>query len=157
MAFSCLNVGLGTWSIVPNTFSTFGSFVNWRQLVDYCRACLADDVVLGIRASGRTDCANNHPLFDQWDAASRGNDSIEGEQIVEVHKLDTILELLRFAPEGRGCSCLVLRNLNGGEHRAVHSLKGDEIAAGIDHCCVHLPIPFLRLCHRSVNNHLGSV
>ena len=98
-----------------------------------------------------------HPLFDQWDAASRRDDSIEREQIVEMHKLDTVLELLRFAPEGRGCSCLVFGNLNGGKHRTVHSLKGDEVAAGIDHRYVHLPIPFLRLCHRRVNNRQGSV
>ena len=74
-----------------------------------------------------------------------------------MHNLDAVLELLCFAPEGRGCSCLVLGNLNGGKHRAVHSLKGHEIAAGIDHRYVHLPIPILRLCHRCVNNRLGSV
>jgi len=90
MAFSCLFVCLG---------NRFGKFVSCRPLVDYRRACLADDVVLGIRASRRTDCADNHSLFDQWDAASRGNDSIEREQIVEMHELDTVLELLRFAPE----------------------------------------------------------
>jgi len=50
-----------------------------------------------------------------------------------MQKLDTVLELLGFAPECRGCSRLVLGNLNGGKHRAVHSLKGDEVAAGIDH------------------------
>jgi hypothetical protein len=125
--------------------------------VNYCRACLADDLVLGIRASRTIDCADNDLLVDQWNAASRRNDSIEREQIVEMHKLDTVLELLRFAPEGRGCSCLVLGNLNGGKHRAVHSLEGDEVAAGIDYRYVHLPIPLLRLCHRRVNNGLGSV
>jgi hypothetical protein len=77
MAFSCLFVCLGNRLIVPNAFSRFGSFVLCRQLVDYCRACLADDLVLGIGSSRTTDCADNHPLFDQWDAASRGNDSIE--------------------------------------------------------------------------------
>src|ERR1700678_51005 len=91
--------------------------------LNYCHACLADDVVLGIRASRTTDCANNHPLFDQRDAAPRGNDSIEREQIIEMHKLDTILELLRFAPEGGGCSGLMLGNLNVGKHRTIHSLK----------------------------------
>jgi hypothetical protein len=74
-----------------------------------------------------------------------------------MHKLDTVLKLLRFAPEGRGCSRLVLGNLNGGKHRTVHSLKGDEATAGIDHRYVHLPIPLLRLCHRCVNDRLGSV
>jgi hypothetical protein len=51
----------------------------------------------------------------------------------------------------------VLGNPNGGKHRAVRSLEGREIAAGIDHRYVHLPIPLLRLCHRRVNNRLGSV
>src|SRR5579871_1790150 len=134
-----------------------GSFGPWRQYVNYSGARLANDLVLGIRAARTTDCADNHPAFDQRDAASRGNDSVEREQIVEVHKLDTVLELLRFAPEGRGRSCLVLGNLNGGKHRAVHSLKGDEVAAGIDHRYVHLPIPVLRLFHRRANRRLGSV
>jgi len=143
--------------IVANAFWRFGLFVCCRQLVDECRACLADDLVLGIRASRTTDCADDHPLFDQRNAASRRNDSIEREQIVEMHKLDTVLEGLRWSPEGRGCSRLVFRNLNGGKHRAVHSLEGHEIAPGIDHRYVHLPIALLRLCHRRVNNRLGSV
>jgi hypothetical protein len=66
MAFSCLFVRLGHRLIVPKAFSRFGSFVPCRQLVNYCRACLADDLVLGIRASRTTDCADNHPLVDQW-------------------------------------------------------------------------------------------
>jgi hypothetical protein len=52
---------------------------------------------------------------------------------------------------------LVLGNLNGGKHRAVHSLKGHEVTAGIDHRYVHFPIPLLGLCHRRVNNRLGSI
>src|SRR6202042_2405645 len=95
-----------------------------RELVNYCRTRLADDLVLGIGAFRATDCADNHPLIDQWNAASRCNHSIEREQIVEMHKLDTVLEHLCWAPEGRSCSCLVLGNLNGGKHRAVHSLEG---------------------------------
>src|SRR5208282_6115356 len=107
MAFSCLFVGLGKRLIVPNAFSRFGSFVPCRHLVDYCRACLANNLVLGIRSSRTADCADNHPLFDQWDAASRGNDSIEREQIVELHKIDTVLEDLGWATEGHGRSRLV--------------------------------------------------
>ena len=45
-----------------------------------------------------------------------------------MHKVDTVLEDLGFAPEGCGGSCLVFGNLNGGKHRAVHSLEGHEIA-----------------------------
>jgi hypothetical protein len=55
-----------------------------------------------------------------------------------MHKLDTPLELLRFAPEGRSCWCLVLGNPNGGKHGAVHSLEGREIAAGMDHRRVNI-------------------
>jgi hypothetical protein len=51
-------------------------------------------------ASRTTDCTDNHPLVDQWNAASRRNDSIEREQIVEMHKLDTVLDDLRW-PSGR--------------------------------------------------------
>src|SRR5208283_1472753 len=157
MAFSCLSVCLGERLVVPNAFSRFGSFVLCRQWVDYCRACRADDLVLGIRASRATDCADNHPLFDQWNAASRRNDSIEREQVIEMHELDTVLEYLGWAPEGRGGACLMLGNLNGGKHGTVHALKGDEVAAGIGDRNVHLPIPFLRLCHRRLNHCLGPV
>jgi hypothetical protein len=48
-----------------------------------------------------------------------------------MHKLDAVLEDLRWPPEGHGCSRLVLRNLNGGEHRAVHSLEGNQVTTGI--------------------------
>ena len=128
-----------------------------RELVNYCRACLADDFVLGIRASRTTNCADDRSLLDQRNAAARRNDSIEREQIVEMHKVDAVLEDLGWAPEGRGCSRLVFGNLNGGKHRAVHSLKGNQVAAGIDYRYVHLPIPLLRLCHRGLNNRLSSV
>jgi hypothetical protein len=51
----------------------------------------------------------------------------------------------------------VFRYLNGGQHGSVHSLKGDEVAAGIGYGYVHLPFPLLRFCHGGVNNRLGSV
>jgi hypothetical protein len=89
------------------------SFVHLRELVNYRRACLADNLVLGVRASRTTDCADNHPLLDQRNAAARRNDSIEREQIVETHKLDAVLEDLGWAPEGCCCSCLMFRYLNG--------------------------------------------
>jgi hypothetical protein len=73
------------------------SFDPRRELINYCCSCFAHDFVLGIRASRATDCADNHALVDQWNTASRRNDSIERQQIVEVHKVDTILEDLRWA------------------------------------------------------------
>src|ERR1035438_3470167 len=61
------------------------SFDPRREFVDYRRPCLAHDFD---RASRTTDCADNHALVDQSNTASRRNDSIEREQIVEVHKLN---------------------------------------------------------------------
>src|SRR5580700_10227028 len=54
MAFSCLFVYLGNRLIVHNAFSIFGSFVACRRLVDYCRACLAEDLVPGTGQRGLT-------------------------------------------------------------------------------------------------------
>jgi hypothetical protein len=126
-------------------------------VVDYRSACLADDLVLRIRATRTTDCANNRTLVDQWNAASRRNDTIESEQIIEMHELDAILEDLRWTTESRGCSRLVFRYLDGGKHSAVHSLESNQVATGIGYCYVHLPIPLLRLFYGGVNNRLGSV
>jgi hypothetical protein len=74
-----------------------------------------------------------------------------------MHKLDTIHEDLCWAPERRGCSRLVFRNLNLGKHRAVHSLEGNSVTTGIGYCYIHLPTPLLRLSHGGVNNRLGSI
>src|SRR5437764_1203052 len=80
--------------------------------------------VADIWASRSTDRANNRALVDKRNAASRRYDSIEREQIIEMHELDPILEDLCGAPEGHSRSRLMFRNLDGGEHRAVHSLEG---------------------------------
>jgi hypothetical protein len=96
-------------------------------------------------------------MVNQWNAASRRNHSVERAQLVEMHKVDTVLEDLGRAPEGRSCSSLVFRYLNGGQHRTVHSVKDDKVPAGIDHRYIHLPIPLLRLSHSGVNNGLGGV
>ncbi|HXN26831.1 MAG TPA: hypothetical protein VN902_06890, partial [Candidatus Acidoferrales bacterium] len=61
-AFSSVFVGVEKRLITLNLFSRSGLFVTWRELVNYCRACLAYDFVLGIRASRTTDCADNHSL-----------------------------------------------------------------------------------------------
>jgi hypothetical protein len=45
MAFSFKFVCLGKRLILDNAFSIFGSFVACWRLVDYRRACLADDIV----------------------------------------------------------------------------------------------------------------
>ena len=94
--------------MAPNAFSICGLFVCCRELVNYGRARLADDLVLGIRASRTTDRADDHTVCDQRNAATRRNDSIEREQIVEMPEVDAVLENLSWAPEGRGGARLVL-------------------------------------------------
>src|ERR1700691_3091231 len=126
-----------------------------REFVSDCHPRLAHDFILRIGASRTTDCADNIAQVDQWNTASRRNDSIEREQIVEMHELDTILEDLRRAPEGHGSSRLVLGDLNGGEHRAVHSLEGNQVTAGIGYCYLHFTIPPPGLCHGCLNHRLG--
>ncbi len=48
-----------------------------------------------------------------------------------MHKIDAVLENFGWSPEGRGCSGLVFRNLNRGQHRAVHSLEGNQVTTRI--------------------------
>jgi hypothetical protein len=79
-----------------------------------------------------TDCTDNHPLVDQWNAASRRNDSIEREQIVEMHKLDTVLDDLRWPPEGHGCSRLVLRK-EGNKPKEIICLEVPAYIAALDY------------------------
>ncbi len=74
-----------------------------------------------------------------------------------MQNVDAILENFRFAPERCRSASFVFCNLYGGKHRAVHALKGDEVAAGIDDRYVHLPIPLLRFRQRRANNRLCSV
>jgi hypothetical protein len=57
----------------------------WSGSGNHCCAGFADNLVLGIRASRNTNCADNHSLIDQWNPAARGYDSIEREEVVEMH------------------------------------------------------------------------
>jgi pimeloyl-ACP methyl ester carboxylesterase len=68
----------------PYAFARSVSFDPRREFVNDCRPCLAHDVILGIRASRTTDCADNIALVDQRNPTSRRNDSIKGEQIVRA-------------------------------------------------------------------------
>ena len=94
IGFSFVSMSLRNWLIALNACSRSGLFVRRLKLVDYCRAGLADDLVLGIRASRTADCADNRALVDQWNAAARRNNSIEREQIVEMHQIDAVLKYL---------------------------------------------------------------
>jgi hypothetical protein len=89
--------------ITLNGLLRSGLFVRRLELVNYRRAGLADDLVLGIRASRTADRADDRSFVDQWNATARRDNSIEREQIVEMHQLDTVLEDFGWAPEGRGC------------------------------------------------------
>lgn len=104
-----------------------------------------------------TDRANDDALVNQRNAASRRNYSIEREQVIEMHQLDSVLEDLGWSPKGYGCSRLMLRNLNGGEHRAIHSLEGHEVATGISDGRVHFPVELPGLCDGGLNDRLGLV
>ena len=46
----------------------------------------------------------------------------------------------------------MLRDLNRGKHRAVHSLEGNQVATGVGHSYVHFPIAPDRLCYCCVND-----
>src|ERR1700680_1545357 len=70
-----LAVKLPAWRPPVSVVSRQESFDSRREFVNYCRPCLAHDCILGIRASRTTDCADNIALFDQWNTASRRNDS----------------------------------------------------------------------------------
>src|SRR5580698_4222238 len=105
------------------------SFIRRRELINYRRACFADHLILRIGTTRTAHRTDNLALLNEWNAASRRNDPIERQQIVKMHKLDTVLEDLGRTPERRGCPRLVLRNLHGSEHGAVHSLKGNQVPA----------------------------
>src|SRR5690349_10298742 len=60
---------LRSWPIALTAFSRAGLFVACWDFVDYCRACLADDLVLRIRASRHADRANDRAFLDQRNAA----------------------------------------------------------------------------------------
>src|SRR2546430_3990230 len=74
-----------------------------RSLLDRRGADLAGDFILRAGAAGTADRADQLAAFDQRNAASRGDDSIEGDEVIEA-VLDSVLESLGFAPEGRGRS-----------------------------------------------------
>src|SRR5215472_15666036 len=59
-----------------------------------------------------SDRADQLTVLDQWNAAARRNDSIQRHQVIQLVDLDTVLEDLGFAAEGRSRSRLVFGDLN---------------------------------------------
>jgi len=100
-------------------------------LVERRHTSLADDLVLGIRAARTTDRTDDCPLTDEWNASSRRDDSIERQQVVELHELNTVFEDFGWATERSGGARFMFRYLNRGEHRAIHSLEGNQMPSGI--------------------------
>src|SRR4029077_2981876 len=109
IGFSLVFVSFGKRLIALIAFPSSGLFFCRLRLVNHCSTGHADDPVLGIRASRTADCADDRSALDQWNATARRDNSIEREQIVEMHQIDTVLEDLGGTPEGYGCSRLVLR------------------------------------------------
>jgi len=119
------------------------SFDSRLAFINHHGACVAHDFVLGIRASGTTDYADDIVLLDQWNTASKRSDSTKCEQIVKLHKLNAILEDLRW-PLAAGRS-----------RRLAPCAPQSGCSAGIGYRYVHFPTPLFGLCHGSVNGRLG--
>ena len=77
MGFSFVFVSVGTRFGDARAFLGKCLFVYRCELINDRRTCLADDFILRISASGATDRSYDHSIFDQRNAASRRNDSIE--------------------------------------------------------------------------------
>src|SRR5712672_3290215 len=52
---------------------------------------------------------------------------------------------------------LSLRNVDRGEHRAIHPGEINQVAVGINHGNVHFPIPFLGFCLSRRENLLCTI
>src|ERR1700675_3220309 len=75
---------------------------NPRSLLDGCGADLAGDFILRTGAAGTADRADQLDTLDQGNAASRADDSVESDQVVEAVDLNAVFENLGFSTEGRG-------------------------------------------------------
>src|SRR5579885_3600436 len=75
-----------------------------RLSIDDCRARLAHNLVLRIRASRNAHSPDNRSILDQGDTAARCNHSVKCEQVVEMHKVDTVLEYFGWSSKSRGSS-----------------------------------------------------
>src|SRR5450631_2244698 len=77
------------------------------RLLDRRRAGLAGDFVLRAGAPRAADRADHLAAFDERNAATRGDDAIECDQVGKAG-LDAGLENLGLAPESCCAACLVL-------------------------------------------------
>ena len=98
---------------------------------------------------GTTNGADQLTVHDEGNAAAGCDNSIESNSIIKVGELDAALKDLGFAAIKRRRTGLVFRNINGGELRSVHTLEGNEVAAGIDYGGIQLPVVLIGLSHGS--------
>ena len=83
-------------------FSNHAAIAASQALLNDCRACPADYLIQVIGTPRTSDRADQLTVLDQWNAATRRNDSIQRQQVIQIVDLDTVLEDLGFAAEGRG-------------------------------------------------------
>src|SRR5215469_7877752 len=131
--------------------------VRLRLLLQCRNAGLAGRLILRARATGAPDSANNLAALDEGDTAARCDHPIERHHVVEPIRLNGVLPRLGLAPERDRGARLVLGDRNRGELCAVHALEGDEVASGVHHRDVHLPVVLLRLGDGGIDGDHGAL
>src|SRR5579872_2002777 len=104
----------------------------WPPLsVDRRRADHARGLVLRARATGAADRADELAVLDQGNSAARGDDVVEGQEILVIILLNALFEGFGRTAIFDRRARLVLGNGDRAELRPVHPREGDEIGAGI--------------------------
>lgn len=91
------------------------------------------------------------PVGDQRNAAARGNDVVQRQQVVGTRFLDRVLEHLARPPVGDRDTRLVLGDRNRTELRAVHPCEGNQAGAGIENRNVYWPAALRGLLRRRLD------
>ena len=125
-----------------------------RLLPDRGRAGRARDLVLRAGAAGAADAADDPAVLDQRDAAARGDDVVERQDVLVVRLLQGVLEHPGRPPELDRGARLVLRDRDRGELGAVHAQERDQVGAGVDDRDVQRPAAPLGLGHRGLGHRL---
>src|SRR5215472_9120015 len=120
-------------------------------------AGLARRLVLRARATGAPDSADDPAAFDERDTTAGRDHSIERHHVIESIRLNGVLPRLGLAPERDGGACLVLGDRNRGELCAVHTLEGNEVASGVHHRDVQLPLVLFRLGDGGIDSDRGAL
>src|SRR6516225_8583079 len=118
-------------------------------------AGLAGRLVLRARATGAPDPAHHPAPLDERDTAAGCDHPIEGQHVVEPIRLYGVLPRLGFAAERNRGARFVFGDRNRGELGAVHALEGHEVAAGVHHRDIQLPVALLRLGDHCIDGDRG--